>query len=241
MSSCSTSKRRPDVGGASSGVRRRCIHSTGSPSVRRPSSQRRSSRSPLDGTAAGSIWCTGPEHVGLVDAHEIGGDAPDARGDRRRHLVGVDLIAREHEEMRSRVRCAGRDACDDHVGGERQPVATAAVHLAARGVQHGQLVDGGGRAGKGGLRRADGDIGPVRLRPGWRHQPILVERGGVERPPGGIAGDRGHPQVAADLQRCDRRAGDLGDGLAGDADRQCDVAGADQRDPDADSHSGQSP
>jgi len=183
----------------------------------------------------------GSEHPGLVDAHEIGRDAPDARRDRRRHLVGVDLIAGEHEEMRSRVRCAGGDACGDHVGRERQPVAPAAVHLAARGVQHCQLVDGGGRARKGGLRRADGDVGPVGLRPGWRHQPVLVQRGGVEHPPGAIDGDRGHPQVAADLQRCDGRAGDLGTGLAGDADRQCDVAGADQRDPDADLRSGQSP
>ncbi len=142
------------------------------------------------------------EHRGLVDADQVGGDPPDAGGERRRHLVGVDLVARHDQQVRPGVRGVGPDPGADQVGGRREGVEAGGACVAARRVEDDEIVEVGRQAGERRQRRIDGQVGPVRLgRPAGRGQPVVVERAGGELAAGGVGGDGREPQMGTDLHR----------------------------------------
>ena len=162
----------------------------------------------------------GPEHPRLVDADEIGRDAPDAGCHRRGHLVGVQLVARVDEEVGPAR--AGAHPVGDHRAGVGQAVESAAVDLPAGGVEDDHVLDGGRRGREGRQRGADAQRQPVRLGPSRRAEAVLVDLAGGEGTARGIAGDHRQPQRRADPDRRRRSRRDLARRLPGGAEMQGD-------------------
>ena len=126
--------------GTSPGTRRR---STGGWPSRRCSRARRARSSPADrGRRA--------EHVRLVDADEVARDAQHARHQRVPDLVGVDLVARQHQQVR--LRRGDRTACETR----RRAPARRGRRRGACGTTCGGRRPVAGRGGRGEERRPGG-------------------------------------------------------------------------------------
>ena len=181
----------------------------------------------------------GPERRGLVDAHEVRRDPADPRRDRRGVLVRVDLVARQQEEVRARIRRVGRDALGDGVRGEGQAVQLPAVDLAAARVHDDEVGKGRRDAAESRPGGAEGEVRPGRLRgPARGRGAVLVERPGGELAGGPRRGEHREPQVDPHLGR---RAGrrDLRGWLTHGPDVQDHVGRPGQREPHGHGRAGQ--
>ena len=111
--------------------------------------------------AATDRW-GGSEHVGLVDADEVLRHAQHPRHQRMPHLVGVDLVAGHHQEVRLTLRRRVEPRRDVHRG-DRQAVAAATVRLAARRVVDDEIGGCGRRREERRARRLrEREVGSMR-------------------------------------------------------------------------------